>query len=299
MTYSDSHIISSVNTSELSVKSEDKKCAPNQTFQDGSCISLDLMIELAKAYNQDNPKKSIKFHSKLEMLNPNKYKKYLVKEFKTRLNDVCDDQKCWMKQKYVKFLNDKAKQKLKKGVFRPEGPGGKFTWLNTNNINNVMKQYEDKYNDFYFLGTYPVDFDDLNTEIANVDFSNLEKQGKKKFGVVYNLDEHYKSGSHWVASYTDLDKGNVYFFDSYGEAPDPRIRKFLRRVEKYLSSKGVKNQEYKFNKKRHQFKNSECGVYSINFLARLLNGETFEQINGQRITDSEVNNCRKVYFSKL
>ena len=34
----------------------------------------------------------------------------------------------------------------------------------------------------------------------------------------------------------------------------------------------------KFNQTRHQFKNSECGVYSINFILRLLKGETFEFI---------------------
>jgi hypothetical protein len=52
----------------------------------------------------------------------------------------------------------------------------------------------------------------------------------------------------------------------------------------------------KFNQNRHQFKNSECGVYSINFILRLLKGETFENICSNITTDDQVNKCREVYF---
>ena len=51
-----------------------------------------------------------------------------------------------------------------------------------------------------------------------------------------------------------------------------------------------------YNKIRHQFKNSECGVYSVNFILRLLKGELFDNICSNITTDDQVNECRKVYF---
>ena len=69
-------------------------------------------------------------------------KKHLVLQLTDRLKDVCDDQICWLKQDFIKELNDLDAQE---NTFRPEGPQGRFTWLNTTNIDDIMKQYENKY----------------------------------------------------------------------------------------------------------------------------------------------------------
>jgi hypothetical protein len=60
-------------------------------------------------------------------------------------------------------------------------------------------------------------------------------EGKNKVGIIFNLDEHWKPGSHWVAMYGDLKKGEAYYFDSYGISPEPRVRKLMRRVVKIFS----------------------------------------------------------------
>ena len=52
-------------------------------------------------------------------------------------------------------------------------------------------------------------------------------------GFVFNLDEHWKSGSHWVALYSDLSKGQIYFFDSYGKRPEKRIRSLVKRISRW------------------------------------------------------------------
>ena len=51
-----------------------------------------------------------------------------------------------------------------------------------------------------------------------------------------------------------------------------------------------------YNKIRHQFKNSECGVYSVNFILRILQGDSFKNICDKIITDDQINECRKIYF---
>ena len=44
-------------------------------------------------------------------------------------------------------MSNHTQTQLTKYTFRPDGPNGKFEWLNTYNINDVMKQYEDNKED--------------------------------------------------------------------------------------------------------------------------------------------------------
>ena len=291
-------LIDSIKSNDIKPKSKlDLRCAPSQKFKNGSCVDVDVLIDMAYAYNKEFPNKKIKLLKSLDTINPKKYKRYLVKEFNNRLEDVCDNQQCWVKQSFTNKMKQSMEKQLKKYTFRTEGPEGKFEWLNTFNIDNVMKQYEKSHEDFKFLGAVPIDFADLSQlEIANLDLDELYNKNKTKLGVIFNLDEHYKSGSHWVSLFVDIKEGKVLFSDSYGFRPEKRIRKFMRKVANNIKKNNV---EIKHNKKRHQFGGSECGVYSINFIVRLLNNESFESITKNKLTDEEVNKCREVYFGNV
>ena len=278
---------------------KNKKCAPDKIFTDGSCISLDVLVEMANAYNIDNPTNQIVLYTSFETLNRDKYRKYLIAEFSKRLASVCSDQLCWTRQGFVKKMQDRMRDELTRHTFRPVGPEGQFQWLNTLNINDTMRQYEAKYPDFKFLGAVPIDFDDLpQLGIRDLNLQDLVQSGKTKLGIVFNLDESYKSGSHWVSAFANLQDGHVYYFDSYGFPPDERIRKFMRRLANFCKNDlKVANVVATHNKTRHQFGGSECGVYSINFILRLLRGDTFETICSVPVPDNAVNVCRKVYFT--
>jgi hypothetical protein len=292
-------IISSIRTSEISIRENDKRCAPGISFDSASCIKLSLLVELANAYNIDaSNDDKIKLYTKLETLNPSKYKKYIVREIKNRVGDKCTTQKCWTEQSFINKLNKKVKIELQKYTFRPEGPNGKFEWLNTFNIDDVMSQYEVEHSDFKYLGTVPMDFDSLpRFYLSGIDYTDYYKNKKTKFGVVFNLDESWKTGSHWVAMYADMKNAEVVYFDSYGTAPDKRVRKLMRKIasdtQKINPDVSIKSDH---NKIRHQYKNSECGVYSMNFIIRMLKGETFENICKSKTSDDEINKCRKKYF---
>jgi len=279
----------------------DKRCAPTIKFDNGSCIGLSMLVEMAKAYNKDAGNSEIVLRDDLNTLNPNKYKKYLLSEFNKRLGDKCTTQKCWTEQKFINKMQQFHKDELKKYTFRPKGPEGRFEWLNTLHINDIMGQYEKKYQDFKYLGTVPIDFDDFDEfGIKNLNYLDLVKSGKTKLGVVYNLDKHNQSGSHWVSTYADLKKGELYFFDSYAVRPPPEVRKYMRRLTNFvIDDMGIEDPIVNYNHKRHQYENSECGVYSINFILRLLRGDTFEQICGSRKHDRKINKCRNVYFGNV
>ena len=291
--------IHNINTSDVEPKTyTDKRCAPTTFLESGSCIKLHVLVECAKAYNKENNNRSIKLYPNVETLNPKKYKKYLLKEMKDRIS-TCSTQKCWTEQSFIRYMDKKIREEFEKYTFRPDGPDGRFEWLNTININDVMGQYEKKYQDFKFLGAVPMDFDELPAlGVKNLDFNKLVKEGKTKLGIVFNLDEHYKPGSHWTAMFADLKKGEVKYFDSYGINCEPRVRKLMRKIVRFMETgMGLKNTDVDYNKIRHQFENSECGVYSINFILRMLNGESFESIVNKKMKDKEINKCRNVYFN--
>ena len=72
------------------------------------------------------------------------------------------------------------------------------------------------------------------------------------------------------------------------------INNFINNNKKYI--KNIDEFDINYNNIRHQFGGSECGVYSINFILRLLKGEEFNGIIKNITLDDEVNKCRKVYF---
>lgn len=296
------NLISIVDTTIVyPINENDKKCAPGINFEVGSCIKLTVLIEMANAYNDyyKGTTNIILLDQTIEILNPRKYKKYLLNEFNKRLSDKCQTQKCWSEQSFIIHMKDSAKDELLKYTFRPDGPNGKFEWLNTINIVEVMDQYETKDPSFKFLGAVPIDFDDFDHfGIKNLNYKDLINNEKYKLGFVFNLDEHDQPGSHWVALYSDLKKGEVYFFDSYGTKPVSRIRTLMRRIAKFIQVE-MSNTNLKVdnNKIRHQYENSECGVYSINFIIRMLKGDSFESICKSKISDNKINKCRNVYFN--
>ena len=57
--------------------------------------------------------------------------------------------------------------------------------------------------------------------------------------------------------------------------------------------------DIRFNNIQHQIENTECGVYSINFIIRLANGETFDSITNNITGDKEMNDCRTKYFNNV
>ena len=274
------------------------KCAPHLKYDNGSCIPLEFLIKMANAYNKyhsNNPSKIIPLNESLE---PVDYKKYLLLKFK----NICKgEQKDWIDHDDFKFMSDNVKDYLENKVFRPDGPQGQFDWLSTIDINQVLYQYEEKYDDFKFLGAVPLDFIDLDyLPFKKLNFDDLYNAGIRRIGVIFNTDKSSGPGRHWISLLSDFSVGQIYFSDSMGRKPPKEVYDFMKLIEKYLKNKKCKNKviDVKYNKTQHQQGNSECGVYSINFILRLLKGKTFEHITRKRLVDGQVNKCRIKYFGK-
>ena len=279
------------------VKINDKKCAPGIKYIDGSCFNKNTLIEMINEYNS-NIKSLDKKKINIDLNNNNLSKKELVDKLQDFFNPKCVDHGCCL---IIKKKNWIKKEEILKKTFRPYGTNGLLDWLSTTDINDVLDQYQNVYKDFLYLWAVPYDFEDLKIlNIGNIKFKDLENQNKNKIGMVINLDESHQSGSHWVALYSDLNKNQIYFFDSVGKTPGSRIKKFINKITKYLYKKNYKknlsinkilrgghsnehlqnllNFDINYNHIQHQKKNTECGVYSTNFIIRLLEGESFLNI---------------------
>jgi hypothetical protein len=301
----------------------DQRCAPSKTNNKstGTCYDLESLQKMVKAYNEHYDrlvnKKSYPLGKITYTSEQFENKKYLLKELTDKLKKVCDNQLCWLKIDFIKQLND---EEILTNTFRPEGPSQeekRYEWLSNFDIDQVMEQYEKYYKDFLYLDTAPIDFAMLKGKynIADLDkakLDNMKKDGINRLGVIFNLDKHTGPGTHWVALYINLAKKQIYFFDSYGIKPEKEIREFMARCANYMTGSNMtggnkyndKNCLYekgsvdiRWNKTRHQRGGSECGVYSISFILRLLNGQEFDQINGNPVPDEKVNQCRKHYFT--
>jgi len=184
-------------------------------------------------------------------------------------------------------VSDAEKSRLAAKYLRPAQPESwkkdPDNWLDSNNIRDVMRQYEECMPDFKFLGPFPIDFAAadpyigsevpkkcLINEMCTLDLDGKELEGKTHIGIVYNLDPHYKNGSHWVANYINIPKKTCYYFDSYGLPPPKEIYKFMQ----WLS---IQEPDMKLgsNGRRFQRLNSECGMYCLYFLIRMLGNEPF------------------------
>jgi hypothetical protein len=197
---------------------------------------------------------------------------------------------CWMDK-----LNSEIHKKnpelfyvMKKFVFKPRGTKEQFGWLSTTNIEDVMKQYEVLYPNFKFLDCVPSDHYKLNPH---------EKPWKKikeneKSAIVFNLDKTSGPGTHWVAIFFQhTSQGlQVEYFDSTAHKPSGFIKNFIDEVIHHFKATLV------YNKFHHQKKDTECGVYSLFYIQKRLQGATFEDFQKKRLSDELMNAYRPQLF---
>ena len=269
---------------------------------DETCFTIQSLRKIADKWNETNPTMHIEY-------NDNTTGKSLWHSINNVMRAKCNNEVCWIKQDFIKD-SPLARELIKN--FKPLMPkkweDKPTEWLNTLDIRDVMNQYETKYPAFEFIGPVPMDFDTkvgfgqcVINELCNIKLQSLLDKGKNKIGVVFNLDKHTQPGSHWVAMYCNLNTaekiGEISYWDSYGMKPNPEVVVLMKR----LQTQGHELQytiQVKVNNIRHQYKNSECGVYCIYFLTSMLDGKTFEEVINNIISDDKMNAKRKDFFTE-
>lgn len=279
----------------LSCSPENKNKNKDKNY---TCYSENDLKQLKKMWNARHPDNPIKTNNS----------KQIWATLKEYYNNTCNKESCWVRQM---TKNTKLEKELL-DAFAPESPKewkkNPNEWLSSIDILNVMRQYEKKYKCFDFLGPSPIDYDthELNgqcvwEELCHFNLQNHINNGHFKIGVIFNLDPHYKGGSHWVSLFINVKKKTIFFFDSVGEKIPNQIFKFVSMVAEQ-GAKLKKPIHFTFDQNypvEHQYGNTECGIYSIFFIVHMLE----DKINGNYLKthvlkDKYMEKFRKIYYNQ-
>ena len=280
-----------------------KFCSPSaNTKRAGSesCYTKAQLLLIARAYNSQ--------YSDPISLAGNKEQLWNAIEIKM---NKCDTEWCWAHQinKYSVFGNQGGGEL--ESAFLPQRPTGKLQWLSTSDIQHKLKQFEAVYDNFSSIGPVPIDFCSLaGNAVCNLNLKTSIKNGKTKIGIVFNTDPSTSGGKHWISMFIDIsaaDPSNwtIDYFDSFGEAPLPiELRYLIDKLKKQnphfklnLNCRDNKSEEKICTSSvKHQLDNSECGMYSINFIVERLTGKPWVELVNTIKRDDVMVKLRQSYF---
>ena len=277
---------------------EKTHCSPKKDKNDFSCIDNNVIYKIGKILKEHNYKINMDDNLKKMHTNISKTLKKIKK---------CNSEQCW---RNINMITDNlTKKELKElnNSFKPKKPksweDNSNTWLSNVDIDNVLKQYYDKYNDYYYHGALPVDFDEevdnkcLVDNLCKFDVDKLHKSGKNKIALVFNTDPHNKSGEHWISMYIDCIGKNIehpciYFFDSAGNPPPKQIKEFIDDTR----DNSKINFSYIENNIQHQKGNTECGIYCLHFLTYMIEDGDFMDYIQNKKNDKFMEKYRSIFF---
>lgn len=274
-------------------------CSPKDKneMNDFSCYTDKSLFKLRDKWNLRHPDLKIVTNEPKEIHG-------LLKNY---LSNVCNKESCWLKQK-GEFGN--LDEDLKES-FAPESPSewkkNPNEWLSSLDIIKVMKQYENAYKCFDFIGPSPIDFNKQKLygecvweELCNFSLEEQLKNGKTKIGIIFNTDPHNKPGEHWISMFINIKKKRIFFFDSVGNRAPKEVMEFVDKVKKQGQNMNPKmNFTYDENHPvEHQYGNTECGIYSLYFIVHMLEDKmTDNYLKTHVLKDEYMQKFRKIYFN--
>ena len=258
-----------------------------QSVNSTTCYTASALEKIKSAYNQVQGREVLR----------SREPKTLYQEIKSTMNNLCHGKKedCWLNPLPVEVKRD-----LDKKIFRPDQPRSwkkdPDEWLSNHDIANVLRQYQEKYREFRFMGPSPIDFDTIlpeegnqcvTNELCNFDLQSLMDQGVRKMAIIFNLSEHDEDGSHWVSLFVDIRHKSIFYFDS--AVPDDETPEEIMRLVDKIRQQGTQltapiTFSFHKNKLQHQKGNTECGMYSLYFIITLLSGRSSLVKHGQKMT---------------
>jgi hypothetical protein len=304
------------------MKIEQQYCSPSAKDNGPPCLSKESLKILIDIYNKSkkNKNEQIKYYDNYKQLD-------LFKKLDNKMKKITKGSgKYWLWPDIINKLSPIHRYDLKaikKNNFIPEMPKSWHRntkeWLSNYDIDNVMFQYSNSKKFRYkYIGTFSIDFA-LKDNLGNClhsDFCNINinesylKRNIRYLGFITNLDKHDEPGSHWTSTFIILDSNlksyGAYYYDSVSRQTPKMINDFLLNIKKQCDLI-YPNKKFKigYNKKQHQFQDTECGMFSIIYQLRWLNllskdsNTIFSKvINNKYLNDLNANKMREEIFIK-
>lgn len=221
----------------------------------------------------------------------------------------CTDEECLLKEIGE---TDEELREARLSSFSPRAPAkwkkNPYEWLDSNDIENVLLQYEKVYPCFDFIGPSPIDYDSIDKslgpttcvwdELCNFNLEEQLERKKHKIGIIFNVDVHTGDGIHWVSMFLNLKKGKIFYFDSAGDEIPPQLQKFVDMVTEQGRQIGKRFTFDQNSPTEHQYGTSECGVYALFFIIQMLRDKiSAHALKTRRIKDKHIHKFRKVFFN--
>ena len=252
-----------------------ERCSPSSE-NNFTCYKSKSLYKLKTNWNKTFPKKKIKA----------KTKKAIWKQLKKNMNTVCSKESCWLKQHFIK---NKLNNELINNTFAPKAPitwkKNSREWLNNLDIGNVMKQYEEKYKDFRFIGPTPIDYDYLKSDNRFYFAENLDSSFKELFeneyirGVLKGYTGFKNPKGLLLAARLDFKNGNIGSGGGW-HRDSPFSHQF--KAVCYLSNVDEKSGPFQIFKKTHLILNI-FKLFVMNFF----------KLDKYRYTNKEAENFKK------
>ncbi len=316
------------NTNKETNLDPDMKCAPSKKYADGSCFTEETLKAIAENYNKRNKSK----------INVNQPKEKLVQELESKLSDKCNEQTCWLRLDIVKELNNEDVLTNTFRPKGPTKKYEWLSTTHINDVieqyHSIHKDFvflgavPSDFADLPILGISNLKFEDLEKDgkhkiglVINLDehwkdgshwvglFTDLKKNQ------VYFFDSLGRKPIKRIRKYINRITKYLYNKKYHENLPINDVIQKVKNINGKKSNKEaveklVKNNSHlsnllgggfdiRYNHIQHQFDNSECGVYSINFIIRLVSGESFDSVINDITKDEEMNANRKVYFRNV
>jgi len=215
--------------------------------------------------------------------------------------------------------------RIKEMAFKVEGPESLNALLDNFLIIRICRQLSSNYPGVRFGGVLTIDFmiPPLSSPFGDPkavwkDFSST-KWGQ--FQLVLNVDHRMGTGQHWTALIVDAEAKEIQYFDSYGMPPTDGIlsgsrpypgiadeqgrflsllRNWINDVRLLFVEHGIA-MKFVYNTTCHQARRdqSNCGPYSLLFLALRSKGMSFSSITKEVITTKEIEELRGKMYKRV
>jgi len=196
--------------------------------------------------------------------------------------------------------------------FKAVGPREGNSLLSNVHIDETLQRWARVFTKFYCCPFAMMDFELNDDKLGKINISEVFEGkvpleiGRKEvvlrpantFACVLNTDTSSGPGKHWVALFVDNRDPvcTIEYFNSAGNPPTKPVVRWMAKAKKRLAHKGVAAEIVAVTDVDHQESQTECGVYTLYYVRRRLEGTPYTFFFERLVPDDLMTEFRKHCF---
>lgn len=196
--------------------------------------------------------------------------------------------------------------------FKYVGPREGNSLLSNIHIDETLQRWARVFTSFYCCPFAMMDFEVNGDKLGKIDIYDVFEGkvpldiGNKEvvlrsantFACVLNTDISSGPGKHWVAVFVDNRNPicSIEYFNSAGNPPTKAVTRWMAKAKKRIVSKGGAAEIVAVTDIDHQESQTECGVYTLYYVRRRLEGTPYTFFFDRLVPDDLMTEFRKHCF---